>query len=204
MAKNEAAHVLRRIAKAERRIARGVDSRTEIRGSVSESAIAERLRRILEREAVMAKDDADFESLVQDDADEGRWFPWKGKAEFKVRRVPRQKLREFEIQSYGREHTFLPGGGTKFSREKVERYTERKAVYALLDSRNVKIPRVLLAGTELADSVEAAVHLDSKWSDAVKLAVFRETGLGTLIAKWTDEMSEIAAEEVAAAEEEKD
>jgi hypothetical protein len=50
-AKNEAARVLRRIAKAERRIARGVDSRQECRGSVSESEIAARLRRIYERKS---------------------------------------------------------------------------------------------------------------------------------------------------------
>lgn len=152
----------------------------------------------------------DFESLVPPDADEGRWFAWKGKAEFKVRRVPRAKLRELEIQSYGREHTFLAGGGSKFDRVKVDRYTTRKAVYALLDSRNVQIPRALLAGTELEGAPPdhsislTTVTLDGKWTDQVKEIVFRETGLATLIVQWADEMSEIAAEEVAATEEEKE
>ena len=146
----------------------------------------------------------DFESLVQADADVGRWFPWKGKAEFKVRRVPRAKLREFEVQSYGKEFAFLPGGGSKIDRLKVERYNQRKASYALLDSRNVQIPRALLAGTELAEGEGVVAPLDGKWTDAVKDAVFRETGLAKLIAEWADELSEIAAAEVAASEEEKE
>jgi hypothetical protein len=45
---NEAA-IRRRIAKAERRLARGIDARKELRGTASESAIADRLRRLLER-----------------------------------------------------------------------------------------------------------------------------------------------------------
>ena len=42
---------LRRIAKAERRIARGQDTRQESGGSVSERAIAARLRRLLEEQS---------------------------------------------------------------------------------------------------------------------------------------------------------
>jgi hypothetical protein len=144
------------------------------------------------------------ELLTAPDADRGRWFPWRGDAAFLVRRVPRHKLREFEVQAYGKELMFLSGGGTKLDRNKVEKYRLLKASYALLDSRKVKQLRKLLAGTELEHGDGDRVLLDGKWTQAVKDAVFRETNLAGEIEEMTDEMSSMAAEEVAASEQEKD
>jgi len=143
--------------------------------------------------------------LIALDATEGRWFPWLGGTEFKVRRIPRAKLRELEVQSYGKEFAFQRDGGTRIDRRKVEEYTRRKATYALVDSRGgVRIPRELMAGTTLEKGDGDRATVDGHWTDEVKDRVFRETGLAAVIVKWADELSEIADAEVSAVEEEKD
>jgi hypothetical protein len=48
MNRNEAARIARRIEKAKRRLARGIDQRQERAGTVSERAVAARLSQLLE------------------------------------------------------------------------------------------------------------------------------------------------------------
>ena len=106
------------------------------------------------------------ESLIDESGDEGTWFHFRGKAEFRIKRIGGRRRRALIRQYLGK----------KAGAPDLDRALEFQLALgceALLDSRKVQVLGRYLEGTPLANGT-GEVLLDGKWSNDVKKAVLSE------------------------------
>lgn len=131
-------------------------------------------------------------SLIDDKAEEGQWFPFKGKAAFLVKWVSQSRRRWLRGHHVGKKS---PGKGEGVAYDRLEDWQVAVASEALLDSRMVQIPGRYLEGSDLAADT-GEVRLDGKWSDDVKRAVLSQLpGLAKFIVEKCDSLAVQADEE---------
>lgn len=142
--------------------------------------------------------------LIKAAALEGEWFIYADDGQFRVRRIPAGKDQELYFQHFGRSRKYSRKKGTETGEVDLARateYTRQKAAFALVDSRNVSVPRQILGGTPLADAGEGqTVTLDGHWSPEVKERVlFEVKGLAGWVIEKAESLDREAAEEEAEA-----
>lgn len=131
----------------------------------------------------------ELESLIEESSDAGTWFRFRGKAEFKVRRISGPERRAAYRRTVGRKIE------KTVELEKSADYQIALAGIALVDSKGLQVPARYLSETELAGQ-EGNVCLDGKWTDKVKKALLTEVeGLAVWIVKKADTLTAAAEEE---------
>jgi len=124
--------------------------------------------------------------LVKSGAIQGHWFTYEVEGEpkparFKVRRIPSAFDRQTYFSTFGRKIEARRKAGAIIQDtdlEQTQRYQMELAVYALVDSEDVQVPRELLEGaapeTAPGETADALVTLDGRWSESIKRVVFGE------------------------------
>lgn len=127
--------------------------------------------------------------LIKAGSQDGKWFPYAGDAEFKVRRIPTGLEKESYFKHFGKRAEVRRKGGAVISDTDVEAaqaHNQAMARIALVDSKNVLVPHELVK--EILPLVEpdgeGMVRLDGRWSDDVRKVVLAEV---PTLAAWVQE-----------------
>lgn len=127
--------------------------------------------------------------LIKAGSQDGKWFPYAGDAEFKVRRIPTGLEKESYFRHFGKRAEVRRKGGAVISDTDVEAaqaHNQAMARIALVDSRNVLVPHELVKEVLPAaePDPEGMVRLDGRWSDDVRRVVLAEV---PTLAGWVQE-----------------
>jgi hypothetical protein len=129
--------------------------------------------------------------IIDEKAEEGTWFKFKGDAEFLIKRVGSMRRRALWRQFMGKNL----GSNEKRDFEKSADLRITLGGEALVDSRKVEIPSRYLEGTVLAEE-KGNVILDGRWTPDVKKAVLSDVaGLLSFIVEKCDSLDAQADEE---------
>lgn len=129
--------------------------------------------------------------LIKAGSQDGKWFPYAGDAEFKIRRIPTGLEKESYFRHFGKRAEVRRKGGAVISDTDVEAaqaHNQAMARIALVDSRNVLVPHELVKDALPTVEPDAAgmVRLDGLWSEEVRRVVLAEV---PSLAGWVQEQA---------------